>query len=131
MSTKPPPDAAFTVILHPQERILEVHYPAKPTPDTFDAYDRDVRKAIERLGGTWDCLVDQTRLQALSPELTPRVAELNHWARGKGMQRTARVVSQSAIAELQSRRILRESGNEDVGRVYHSRDEAWKALTAK
>lgn len=123
------PDA-FAVILHERERILEVRYPARPSLESFAVYDREVRAAIIKLGGTWDCLVDQSGLQALPPELTPKVAELNQWARGKGMQHTARVVVDSAIGELQSKRILRESGNADVGRVYRSRAEAWSALTS-
>ncbi len=49
-------------------------------------------------------------------------------ARGKGMRKTARVIAESAIGELQGARILRDSGVTDVGAIFKSRDEAWAFL---
>jgi len=118
----------FTVIVHADERILEVHYPPHPTLEGYEAYEKEIREAILSLGGEWDCLVDQSALKALAPEFPPRIAELNHWAREHGMRRTVRVVSDSAVAELQNLRILRESGNTDVGRLFRDRTVAWQAL---
>ena len=130
MSTQQQPDR-FTVVVHAEERILEVHYPAHPTLDSYQAYEREVRAAITSLGGQWDCLVDQSALKALAPEFPPRIAELNQWARQHGMRRTVRVVGDSAVAELQNLRILRESGNTDVGQLFHDRQLAWKALRGR
>ena len=89
-----------------------------------------MRAAIEAWRGEWDCLVDQSALSLMPPELPPVIAVLNAWARGKGMRRTARVVKDSAVAELQVNRILRESGTAQVGSLYKTRAQAWAALTA-
>jgi hypothetical protein len=121
----------FKVMLHAKERILEVHYPARPTMESYQSYEVEVRAAIEALaqGGKWDCLVDQTALKALAPEFPPLIAKLNTWARGQGMRHTARVVAESAIGELQSVRILRDSGVKDIGSMFHHRRDAWEWLT--
>ena len=126
--TQPEP---FVITVHAEARVLEVRYPARPTVEAFETYEREVRAAIERLapGGGWDCIVDQTSIKALAPEFPPRIAALNHWASGKGMRRTARLVSDSAVGELQTLRILRDAGVSDMGRVFRSRDEAWKFST--
>ncbi|MEW5741721.1 MAG: STAS/SEC14 domain-containing protein [Myxococcota bacterium] len=121
----------FTVIVHADRRILEVRYPTRPTMESYEKYEVEVRRAIEGLakGGEWDCLVDQTGLKALAPEFPPLIAKLNTWARSKGMRRTARVVSHSAIGELQTVRILKDAGVKEIGSVFHDRDEAWATLT--
>ncbi len=121
----------FVVTIHEPQRIIEVRYPPRATMATYEAYEREVRAAIENMKTQWDCLVDQTALKALAPEFPPRIAELNTWARGKGMRRTARVISESAVGELQGARILRDSGLHDVGLIFKSRDEAWAFLTGK
>ena len=120
---------AFTVLVHAQERIVEVRYPARPTAEAIDAYERELRDAVQRLGAPWRCLVDQSSLVALAPELVARVTALNQWARAQGMERSVRVVAESALGALQSKRIFRESGISDVGRVVASREEGWRALT--
>ncbi len=121
----------FVVIVHESERIIEVRYPARPSATSYDAYEREIRAAIEAMGGTWDCLVDQTALKTLAPEFPARIADLNTWARIKGMRRTARVVAESAIGELQGARILRDSGVRDVGAIFKAREEAWLFLRQK
>lgn len=124
---KPEP---FIVKVHAKERILEVHYPTRPTMETYAAYEAEVRGAILELarGGEWDCLVDQTALKALAPEFPPLIAKLNSWARSQGMRRTARVVGDSAIGELQTVRILRDSGVKDIGSTFHDRTSGWAWL---
>jgi len=126
-----PPTGEFEIRFHEGERILEVRYPAKPTLDSYTRYEKAVRETIESLGGPWKCLVDQSGLSVLPPELPPRIAELNAWARTRGMGHTARVVKQSATAQLQVTRILQKSGAAAVGAQFATRDEAWKTLTAK
>lgn len=125
MKTEP-----FTVRVHADQRILEVHYPSRPTMESYAAYETEVRHAIEELakGGEWDCLVDQTALKALAPEFPPLIAKLNSWARTQGMRRTARVVGESAIGELQTVRILRDSGVKDIGSTFHDREAGWSWL---
>ncbi|MFT3842741.1 MAG: hypothetical protein QM723_37480 [Myxococcaceae bacterium] len=120
----------WTVVVHEAERVLEVHYPRYPSQAAFDRYDKAIRAAIEKLAskGDWDCLVDQTAVTALAPELAEKIAVLNAWAKAKRMRRTARVIADSAIGELQSVRILKEGGVKNIGQVFKSRDEAWKVL---
>ncbi len=128
MKTEP-----FSVQVHADRRVLEVHYPARPTLEAYAAYEAEVRRAIETLsrGGEWDCLVDQTALKALAPEFPPLIAQLNAWARTRGMRRTARVVGESAIGELQTVRILRDSGVKDIGSTFHDRASGWAWLTSR
>lgn len=123
----------FTVKVHAEQRILEVHYPAKPCMESYSAYEAEVRAAIDALakGGEWDCLVDQTALKVLAPEFPPLIAKLNTWARGKGMRRTARVVGDSAAGELQTVRILKDSGVKDIGSTFHDRPSGWAWLTQR
>lgn len=125
---KPEP---FTITVHTKERVLEVRYPERPTMEFYEKYEVAVRAAILALaaGGPWDCIVDQTALRALAPEFPPRVAMLNTWAREHGMRRAARLVSDSAIGELQTLRILRDSGVSTIGAVFHDRPTAWKFVT--
>lgn len=124
-------ESEFEIVVHGRERILEVRYPAKPTAQSYARYETAVRAAIEAWRGPWDCLVDQSALKLMPPELPPQIAVLNAWARGKGMRSTARVVTDSAVAELQVNRILRDSGTAQVGSIFKSRAEAWKVLTKK
>ncbi|MBS1152968.1 MAG: hypothetical protein H6Q89_4666 [Myxococcaceae bacterium] len=128
--SKPADSAEFEIVVHGRERILEVRYPSRPTAESYARYETAVRAAIEAWRGEWDCLVDQSALSLMPPELPPVIAVLNAWARGKGMRRTARVVKDSAVAELQVNRILRESGTAQVGSLYKTRAQAWAALTA-
>lgn len=122
-------DDAFAITVHAKERILEVRYPRAVTPEAYGLYELAVRDAIVGLGAPWDCLVDQGLLTVMPPEVPPRIAQLNAWALTTGMRRTARVVKDSAMAQLQVGRILRASGVAQVGTVYGSREAAWHALT--
>ena len=123
--------APFTVTVHGPERVLEVKYPQKPTLESYEKYDVEVRAAMLQLaaGGPWDCIVDQSALKTLAPEFPPRIAALNAWAKDHGMRRTARLVSHSAVGELQTIRILRESGVLHIGKVFHDRSAAWAFVT--
>ena len=123
---------SFRITVHARERVLEVWYPSRPTMPLFEQYEREVREAILQLaaGGPWDCIVDQTALRAMAPEFPPLVSVLNAWARENGMRRTARLVSDSAIGELQTIRILRDAGVVNMGAVFHDRASAWKFVTA-
>lgn len=120
----------FQITVHASERIIEVVYPSHVTAEAYERYEQQVCEAIERMGGEWDCLVDQRALTVAPPEITARIAALNACGREKGMRRTARVVKESAIAELQVRRILRESGMDGQATIHRTREDAWRALTA-
>ena len=117
--------AEFLIQFHESERILEVRYPPRPTVDSFDRYEKAVRETIESLPESWKCLVDQSSLAVMPPELGPKLATLNAWAKEHGMKVTARVVKQSATAELQVNRLFKGAI------VTHSRDEAWKSLLSR
>ena len=123
----------FVISVHQKERVLEVKYPERPTLPAYGKYDVEVRAAIIALaaGGPWDCIVDQTALRAMAPEFPPLIAVLNAWAREHGMRRTARLVSDSAIGELQTLRILRDAGVTNMGQVFHDRPSAWAFVTTK
>lgn len=123
--------ASFTLTVHAPERVLEVRYPVRPTMESYEQYEVELRAAILRLEpqGSWDLVVDQSALRALAPEFPPRIALLNAWAKEHGMRRTARVVSNSAVGELQTIRILRESGVLHIGAVFHDRAAAWAFVT--
>jgi hypothetical protein len=126
-----PSEHAFVITVHQAERIIEVRYPHRPTLEAYEIYERDIRAAIKAMGSPWDCLVDQSALSALAPEFTPRIADLNHWARKQGMRHTTRVISESAIGELQGMRILKQAGVQDVGSLFRSREEAWASLRSQ
>lgn len=121
----------FVITVHAAERVLEVRYPSRPTMASYGEYEKAVRAAIAELsaGGAWDCIVDQRQLRALAPDFPPRISELNVWSKERGMRRTARVVSDSAVGELQTLRILKESGVTEMGAVFHDREEAWAFVT--
>ena len=121
----------FVITVHQKERVLEVKYPERPTMASYERYDTEVRAAIIALavGGPWDCIVDQTALRAMAPEFPSLIAVLNAWAVAHGMRHTARMVSDSAIGELQTLRILRDAGVTNMGQVFHDRPSAWAFVT--
>ncbi len=119
------------ITFHEVERILEVRYPSRPTLESFGRYELAVRDLISSLAGPWHCLADQSSLALLPPELPARIAELNAFARTRGMARTARVVRPGATAELQVARILKQSGTGLAGTQCASRAQAWATLTSK
>ncbi len=127
---KPEP---FTIQVHARERVLEVRYPERPALETYEQYEVAVRAAILLLaaGGPWDCIVDQTALRALAPDFPPRISALNAWARENGMRRTARLVSDSYIGELQTMRILRDGGVINAAQVFRDRAAAWDFVIGK
>ena len=120
----------FRIEWHEGDGILEVVYPAAPTLGDVDTYAREVRARIEALAGRpWSCLVDQRVVGAMAPEAVQVIAELNAYAQATGMVRTARVVG-SAVARLQSTRMVREAALRTEFRVFESRDEALTWLRA-
>src|SRR4051812_20076677 len=76
----------WKIVVHSAERILEVIYPSDPTADALERYEQEIRAAILRLGGTWDCLVDQRAMPVLPAEMSARIADLIVWARARGMR---------------------------------------------
>jgi hypothetical protein len=121
--------AEFEITFHEAERVLEVRYPARPTLDSFTRYESAMREMIRSVSDEpWKCLVDQSALSVMPPELPPRLVELNAWAKTKGMGRTVRVVKPSATAQLQAGRIMKKSGIDEIGTQCFTRQEAWDAL---
>ncbi len=121
----------FEIKVHDAERIVEVLYPSHPTRASLARYGTQVKAAILKLGAPWRCLVDQRDLSLLPPDLSDQIAELNAWARENGMARSVRLVKDSAVAELQARRILKEGGVDKPGSLFRSREAAWAALTGE
>ncbi|MCA2978473.1 MAG: hypothetical protein INH41_10245 [Myxococcaceae bacterium] len=121
-------EASFEIHVHERERVIEVKYPTRLTPEALADYRAALEAAVLRLGASWRCLVDQTRLEVIPPHLTDGITALNRWAATHGLVAAARVLKQTAVGELQTRRILRESGLGESGKVYFDRDEAWRHL---
>jgi hypothetical protein len=124
----PSSEGSFEVQVHERERVIEVKYPRRLTADALTAYENDLKEAVKKLGSTWRCLVDQTNLDVIPPHLTDQITEMNRWAAQHGLVAAARVVKKTAVGELQSKRILRESGLGETAHVYFDRKEAWGHL---
>ncbi|MBE2248691.1 MAG: hypothetical protein IAE78_04005 [Myxococcus sp.] len=122
-------EGAFEVQVHERERVIEVKYPRRLTPEALAAYADQLKLAVGKLNSTWRCLVDQTSLDVIPPHLTDQITEMNRWAVQHGLVGAARVVRKTAVGELQSKRILRESGLGETAHVYFDRTEAWQHLT--
>ncbi len=124
----PSSEGSFEVQVHERERVIEVKYPRRLTADALKAYESELKEAVKKLGSTWRCLVDQTNLDVIPPHLTDQITEMNRWAAQHGLVAAARVVKKTAVGELQSKRILRESGLGETAHVYFDRTEAWGHL---
>ena len=124
----PSSEGSFEVQVHERERVIEVKYPRRLTADALRAYESELKEAVKKLGSTWRCLVDQTNLDVIPPHLTDQITEMNRWAAQHGLVAAARVVKKTAVGELQSKRILRESGLGETAHVYFDRSEAWGHL---
>ena len=122
------PEGSFELHVHERERVIEVKYPRRLTADALKAYESELKEAVKKLGSTWRCLVDQTNLDVIPPHLTDLITEMNRWAIAHGLVGAARVVRKTAVGELQSKRILRESGLGETAHVYFDRAEAWQQL---
>jgi len=125
-----PTPSDFVIVMHAAERILEVLYPARPTPDMFDAYEERLRRMVKKLGGRWMCLVDQRAMPVAPEGLTDRIADFNAWALEHGMTRSARVVQHRLVAKLQANHILQHSGVKESS-LHYSREDAWGWLLAE
>lgn len=123
--------ADFSITVHRDLRIVEVVYPSHPTKESYLSYELQIRDEILQLRGEWDCLVDQRALKIAPPEISEKLGALNLWAKDHGMRRTARVVPDSAVAELQARRITREAQLTEQSKLFHTREDAWKYLTTR
>lgn len=121
-------EGVFVVQVHERERVIEVTYPRRLSAEALDAYAAQLKAAVEKLGEQWRCLVDQTSLDVIPPHLTDQITEMNRWALQHGLVRAARVVRKTAVGELQSKRIVRESGLGDAAHVCFDRAQAWSEL---
>ncbi len=88
----------FQIKLHPQDKIIEVIYPAVPTGDDVGDYLLQMKQIIDDQRSHWYCLVDQRSLTELPAELLDQVSVANSYAVIHGMQRSARIVSSQAAA---------------------------------
>ena len=86
-------------------------------------------EAVLVLDMTRDSIAPEARAVEKRRAILPQAVAYLAWARGKGMRHTARVVAESAIGELQSVRILRDSAVKDIGSMFHHRRDAWEWLT--
>lgn len=117
----------FDIIVHTDDRILEVIYPSSPTVDEISEYTTRVRQAIDGMGDLWSALVDQRQLVVLPRPLMSTLAGLNSYAQLKGMQRSARIVSDAA-AGLQAWRMTKQALLTVPARTFESREEALEWL---
>lgn len=124
-------DELFVITVHERSHVLEVRYPSRVTMAAFERYVTEVKAAVLLLHrqGQWDCIVDQAALKAMAPDFPPRISELNVWSAAHGMRRTARLIASSAIGELQTLRILKDAGVNEMGAIFHTHQDAWKFVT--
>jgi hypothetical protein len=114
---------SFEIRIDRAQQLIEIVYPARPTPEDIATYVVAIQSAIVSMNGDWDCLVDQRQLKVMPPALIEQVGFLNAWAEERGMRRSARVVA-SAVATLQANRMAREASLHVKVRSFASRDEA-------
>lgn len=117
----------FDLTVHREKSIIEVLYPPEPTASDVEDYGTRVRKIIDELPGPWASLVDQRQLVAMPTELLRSIAQLNSYAEGHRMQRSARVVSDPA-AGMSSWRIARQGSVRVPIRSFDTREEALQWL---
>ncbi len=118
------PNMPFEFVIHDEDRILEVIYPASPAAGDVTDYTTRVRAAIDSFGGQdWSSLVDQSELQVLPPDLLRAVTQMNLYAANHGMVRTARVVADAASG-LQAWKMGKAAGLSVPIQTFPSREEA-------
>ncbi|HZI14809.1 MAG TPA: STAS/SEC14 domain-containing protein [Myxococcus sp.] len=113
----------FQITVHAQDRILEVVYPPQVTAEDLAEYLNDVKKAIATLGGEWSALVDQSQLRVMPTDVVSAMASLNAYAQLRGMQRSARVVT-DAPSGLQAWRMTKRAMLTIPTRTFETRGEA-------
>jgi len=114
----------FEVLVHEEDRILEVIYPANPSAEDVTDYTNKVRAAIDGFEGReWSSLVDQSELQVLPPDLLRAVTQMNLYASNHGMVRTARVVADAASG-LQAWKMGKAAGLSVPIQTFPSREDA-------
>jgi hypothetical protein len=118
----------FEIRVDRTRQLIEIVYPAQPTPDDIVVYVAEIQSAIASMNCDWDCLVDQRQLKVMPPELVEQVGFLNAWAAERRMRRSARVVA-GAVASLQASRMAREVSLSTKVRSFASREEAIAWLT--
>ncbi|HEX4935179.1 MAG TPA: hypothetical protein VFV33_18470 [Gemmatimonadaceae bacterium] len=124
-------DDQWVISVHPRERVIEIVYPSRVGPGAIEQYEEKVRAAATQLGAPFHVLADQRQMPVLSAEVSTRISAAVQWAQENGLGKMARLVRRSAIAELQARRVLRDAGVEDGGRIiFYTREDAWRALTS-
>jgi hypothetical protein len=123
-------NSEWVVQVHREPPVIEVVYPQRPGPGADDRYEDAVRAAVAQFkGAPFDVLVDQRAMPVLPPALSDRVAGLSAWAMTQGLRAMVRVVRRSAIAELQARKVIRDAGFSDDGKViFYSVEDAWAHL---
>jgi hypothetical protein len=122
------PTSEFIVRVHERENILEVVYPASPTLESFQRYERAVRAAVMRMRKPYACLIDLRPVGLVPPDLQAAGTALTQWASAQGLGRLARVIKESTLAEMQAQRAFRNTGLKAAG-VFRTREEAWQDLT--
>jgi hypothetical protein len=114
---------AFQVSADYEARLLEVVYPAEPSPGDVAAYTTRTKALIESFRGPWDCLVDQRQLVAIPARVVGHITSLNAYAAQNGMRRCARVVT-SAVSTMQAHRIAQEAALGQSVRTFATREQA-------
>lgn len=113
----------FDIVVHAEQRVLEVIYPAAPSTEEISDYSARVRQAINGMGESWGALVDQRQLLALPQTLMSALAMLNAYAQLKGMRRSARIVADAASG-LKAWRLTQQARLVIPARTFESREEA-------
>ncbi|PZD95965.1 hypothetical protein DNH61_11060 [Paenibacillus sambharensis] len=117
-----------TRILDKTDRVIEIVWEQKASPDDFDRITGEVKRFSKELGGRFNVLVDMRSVKAFLPESQAKLVEHQKDLLSFGMQRAA-VVVQGAIAKMQLNRSSKQSENA-VESHWDSYEEALAFLKA-
>ncbi|QSQ23084.1 STAS/SEC14 domain-containing protein [Pyxidicoccus parkwayensis] len=113
----------FQIVVHAQDRILEVVYPPQVTAEDLSEYLAEVKKAMASFDGEWSALVDQSQLRVMPADVVSAMASLNAYAQLHGMNRSARVVIDPPSG-LQAWRMTKRAMLTIPTRTFETRGEA-------
>jgi hypothetical protein len=112
----------FEITVHPEERIIEIAYPARPTMREVEEYVAESERMIAAQGPGWTTLADERQVRTMAPTVAARLAELNLKALQHGLRRSARLVS--TAASLKITMVARSAAGNVPVRTFETREAA-------
>ncbi|SFK79762.1 hypothetical protein SAMN03159341_101617 [Paenibacillus sp. 1_12] len=97
-----------TKILDDNEKIIEIVWDSKATPEEIDSITKEIQTYAQELGGYFDVIVDMRTVKVFAPESQAKLVEHQKSLKEFGMKRAAVVVT-GTIAKMQLNRTARNS----------------------